>query len=226
MPPPAYRHESKHRITYAEHLALRQRLTAICRHDEHAQQDGHYTVCSLYFDNADDKALREKIDGVNDREKFRLRYYNGDTRFIRLEKKSKHNQLCQKSSSPIGAEQVRRLLSGDTSVLRDAADPLCTELYAKMLTQRLEPKTIVDYRREAYVYPVEDVRITFDSDIRTGVSSLDFLNPDRPTIPAGNDIVLEIKYRAFLPGLLRDAIQTGERGASPFSKYAACRIYV
>jgi hypothetical protein len=35
----------------------------------------------------------------------------------------------------------------------------------------LKPKTIVDYTREAYVYPVGNVRITFDKSIRTGIYS-------------------------------------------------------
>ena len=48
------------------------------KRDLHTGEDGLYTVRSIYFDNADDKALREKIYGVQKREKFRIRYYNDD----------------------------------------------------------------------------------------------------------------------------------------------------
>ena len=95
-----YRHEWKHEINYSDMLILRQRLSAITKPDSHAV-DGKYEIQSLYFDNLKDKALREKLDGVNYREKFRIRYYNDDTSFIRLEKKSKINGLCQKTSVPI-----------------------------------------------------------------------------------------------------------------------------
>ena len=81
-----FRHEWKHRINFSDMLALRSRLRAVMERDKHSI-DGKYEVRSLYFDNLEDKALREKIDGVNCREKFRIRYYNGDTGYILLEKK-------------------------------------------------------------------------------------------------------------------------------------------
>ncbi len=62
-----YRHEWKHEIDYADLLILRQRLKAVTKRDTHAT-DGKYEIRSLYFDNINDKALREKIDGVNIRE--------------------------------------------------------------------------------------------------------------------------------------------------------------
>lgn len=83
-----YRHEVKHEISYGDMLALRQRLSAVMYPDPHTV-DGRYYIRSLYFDNLADKALREKIDGVNIREKFRIRCYNGDTGFMRLEKRAR-----------------------------------------------------------------------------------------------------------------------------------------
>ena len=63
-----FRHEWKHLIGPADLLALRARLSAVMLRDHHAA-DGSYQVRSLYFDNLADKALREKIDSVNCREK-------------------------------------------------------------------------------------------------------------------------------------------------------------
>ena len=79
------RHEWKHEISYSDLLAIRQRLYAVAKRDVHAV-NGKYLIRSLYFDNMADKALREKLDGISNREKFRIRYYNGDTSVIRLEK--------------------------------------------------------------------------------------------------------------------------------------------
>ena len=87
-----YRHEVKHEISNLDMLILRQRLRAVMKPDSHAK-DGQYEIRSLYFDNMDDKALREKLDGVSVREKYRIRMYNNDPSVIRLERKFKHGGL-------------------------------------------------------------------------------------------------------------------------------------
>lgn len=219
-----FRHEWKHEISYLDMLALRQRLQAVAQPDRHTV-DGRYLIRSLYFDTPSDKALREKLDGVSRREKFRIRYYNGDTSVIHLEKKSKLGGLGNKQSADLSASEVSALLEGDLSWMLDSGRPLVQEFYSKMRTQQLRPKTIVDYTREPYVYPAGNVRITLDYDIRTGLCCTDFLNPC-VTIPAGDaPIILEVKWDAFLPAIIRDTIQLEGRRASAFSKYAQCRIY-
>lgn len=220
-----YRHEWKHEISYADLLAIRQRLRAVAESDPHAQ-GGRYLIRSLYFDNLDDKALREKIDGVNLREKFRIRYYNGDTSVIHLEKKSRRAGLGTKFSAALSREEAQRIVDGDPDWMMDSGRPLVQELYCKMRWQGLRPKVIVDYTREPFIYRPGNVRVTFDYDIRTGLSCTDFLNPDCVTIPAGDaPILLEVKWDAFLPSIIRDAVQTPGRHAEAFSKYAQCRIY-
>ena len=221
-----YRHEWKHEISRADLIAIRQRLRAVAESDPHAV-DGKYFIRSLYFDNLYDKALREKIDGVNMREKFRIRYYNGDTSFIVLEKKSKVNGLGTKRSARLSAAEAQRIVDGDVDWMAACADrPLVQELYCKMRCQGLEPKTIVDYTREPFIYRPGNVRVTFDYDIRTALRRTDFLNPDCPTIPAGDaPILLEVKWDNFLPSIIRDAVQTPGRRVTAFSKYAQSRIY-
>ena len=124
--------------------------SAVASSDPHAK-DGKYHIRSLYFDNLDDKALREKIDGVNGREKFRIRYYNGDTSVINLEKKSRLNGLGTKFSARLTKDEVYRIIAGDIEFMRDSEDPLLPEFYCKMKYQQLRPKTIVDYEREPYI---------------------------------------------------------------------------
>lgn len=220
-----FRHEWKHEINFSDMLILRSRLAAVAKRDPHAK-DGSYKIRSLYFDTAKDTALREKIDGVNIREKFRIRYYNDDTSYITLEKKSKINGLCQKESTVITEEQAKAIVDGDYSFMMESGQPLLQELYTKMRKQGLRPKTIVDYTREPFVYGPGNVRVTMDYDIRTGLHCTDFLNQNSITIPAGNaPIILEVKWDAFLPDIIRDAVGLKDRRATAFSKYAACRIY-
>ena len=219
------RHEWKHEISAADLIVLRQRLRAVARPDPHTR-DGVYQIRSLYFDNLADKALREKIDGVDRREKFRLRCYNRDSGLIRLEKKSKSGGLCYKTSAQLTFAQTQSLLSGEWGFLMESRDPLLQELYCKMETQGLRPKTIVEYQREPFVYGPGNVRVTLDHHIRTGLRSTDFLNPNCVTIPTGDaPMILEVKWDEFLPSVIRDAVQLEGRRTSAFSKYAACRIY-
>lgn len=220
-----YRHEWKHEISYADLLAIRQRLRAVAESDPHAV-GGKYFIRSLYFDNAEDKALREKLDGVNRREKFRIRYYNGDPSVIHLEKKTKLNGLGAKFSADLSADEAQRIVEGDLDWMPGSGRPLVQELYCKMRAQGLRPKTIVDYTREPFIYRPGNVRVTFDYDIRTGLDCVNFLDPGCVTVPAGEaPILLEVKWDAYLPSVIRDCVQTPGRRAAAFSKYAQCRIY-
>lgn len=228
-----YRHEWKHEINYADMLAIRQRMRAVARPDPHAI-DGRYVIRSLYFDNANDKALREKIDGFNRREKWRIRYYNMDpSNVIHLEKKSRINGLGTKYSANLTKEEAQKIVDGDTGWMMDDSGTrseeetnLLRELYCRMHDQGMRPKTIVDYTREPFIYDPGNVRVTLDYDIRTGLRDTDFLNTECVTVPAGDaPILLEVKWDAFLPGIIRDAVQLKNRRAGAFSKYAQCRIY-
>ena len=222
---PVYRHEWKHELSFQDSLILRQRLRAVMEPDVHAV-NGKYFIRSLYFDNGNDKALREKLDGVNRREKFRLRYYNGDPSLIHLEKKSKLDGLGTKFSANVTAEEAQKLIDGDLDWMLDSDRPLVRELYVKMRSQGLRPKTIVDYTREPFIYRPGNVRVTLDYDIRSGLGCTDFLNPRAVTVPAGDaPILLEVKWDAYLPDLIRDIVQLPGRHVSAFSKYAQCRIY-
>jgi len=178
----------------------------------------------MYFDNYMDKAVVEKLAGLSRREKFRLRYYNGDTSFIRLERKSKANRLAYKEEAAITLPQCKALLAGNYDCLKLPDEPLLMELYSKIHYQNLRPKSIVDYHREAYTYRAGNVRVTFDSRIRVSNSVFGFLKPNLATIPVASAIVVEIKYDGFLPDIIRDILQIGNRNQTEFSKYVAARF--
>lgn len=220
-----YRHEWKHVISCCDMLILRQRLSAVAKRDIHTV-DGKYMIRSLYFDNAYDKVLREKIDGVNIREKFRIRYYNNDTSLIHLEKKSKVNGLCLKEMAELSAVQAQAIADGDYEWMTKSGVPLIMEFYSKIMSQVLRPRTIVDYTREPFVFAPGNVRVTLDYNIKTGMDCTDFLNPDCVTVSAGDaPIILEVKWDEYLPDIIRDAVQLSNCRTGTFSKYAVCRIY-
>ena len=163
-----YRHEVKHEINYSEMLDIRRRLSAIARRDTHARE-GKYHIRSLYFDTPEDTALREKLLGVAKREKYRIRCYDGDTSFIRLEKKTKIGGMGTKDMAALTPDQVMRIIKGDTDWLIDEEDELLRQFYAAIRNERLQAKTVVDYTREPFIYDPGNVRVTLDYDIRSGL---------------------------------------------------------
>lgn len=220
-----YRHEVKHEISNADMLILRDRLSAVMKRDAHAV-DGVYQIRSLYFDNIYDKALREKLDGVNVREKYRIRLYNGDTSMIRLERKYKCGGLGYKESAKLTVDEAEAIARGDTEWMAQSESDVILGFYTRMKNEGLCPKVIVDYTREPFVFAPGNVRVTLDYDIRTGMRCTDFLNPGALTVPIdGSPCILEVKWDNFLPDIVRDALQLDCRRNGAFSKYAACRMY-
>jgi SPX domain protein involved in polyphosphate accumulation len=222
-----YRHEYKHTINLMEYHTIRQRLKVVTQPDPHANSDGRYHIRSLYFDNDEDKALKEKYYGLPKREKYRIRLYNYDENYIRLEKKSKIDSVCSKQAVTLSRAQTEMIISGSVSGMSQSQDPVLLEFFTKMVSQRLRPKTLVDYWREAYVYPYGNVRITFDMDIRTGLLATGLFDSETPMVQVLDSglVLLEVKYDNFLPDIIRDLIQTNTRQTSSYSKYAASRIY-
>jgi hypothetical protein len=221
-----WRHELKHPINALDACALRTRLHALMRVDAHADFSGRYFVRSLYFDDEKNSALQEKQDGLDNREKFRIRMYNMDQSFILLEKKCKRMGLSKKFSCRLTPDECRMLISGQTDFLRESGSGLMRELHAKMTGQGFLPRVIVDYTREAYVHPLGNVRVTIDSNIRLSYQVEQFFQADPPTVPASGELILEVKYDRFLPDMIADILQLGSRSAHAFSKYAAARTFM
>lgn len=220
------RHETKHEIIKSDMLILRQRLSCIMEKDPHAI-NGIYEIRSLYFDTPGDKALREKIDGVGVREKFRIRLYNKDSNYIVLEKKSKIYNLTRKEQAVLSKEEAEKIAKNEYDFLIEKENPLFRELYLKMKNENLRAKTVIDYTREPYIFRAGNVRVTMDYNIRTSLSSTDFLNFSSSAVPVCDDaVILEIKWDEFLPDIIKNAVSLDRGQAFAFSKYAAGRTYI
>lgn len=223
-----YRFEIKHKITEADVITLKSRLYPIMKKDKNASKDGKYLIRSLYFDTPEDKALLDKLNGVAIREKFRIRFYNNNHCYIKLEKKIKHYNMTSKLSASLTKREVEKILNNDIEFLKISTNCLLREFYLKIKCDRLQAKSIVDYNREAFVYPVGNVRVTIDSDIKTAVNSVDLFNEELPTISVvdNNMTVLEVKYDEFIPDFVKDLIQINKTSSTAVSKYASSRLYM
>ena len=223
---PRYRHELKYDISIFDYYAMRGRLKAVMQSDPHTV-DGKYKIRSIYFDNYNDKALREKINGVQKREKFRIRYYNDDFSVISLEKKMKINNLCMKASARLTEQECRKILDGDYDWMPKHPDGLVREFYIKIKGGLLRPRVLVSYTREPYIYKAGNVRVTFDMDIRSTAFHKSFLEEDVLDIGVADEsgrMILEVKFDDFLPEVIADIVQT-DKGQTAYSKYGACRKF-
>ena len=221
------RHELKYHITPAELTVLRGVLAPVMQLDPNGNENNEYHIRSLYFDTINDDALEEKIAGVGNRKKYRIRIYNFSDKVIKLECKSKYGDLISKQSVSIPRELAEQLIAGDPDGLQRMRHPLLHDVYREMRTRLLRPAVIVDYVREAYIHQAEEVRITFDKQVRTGLYSVDLFNPQIPTYPVFDDPVeiLEVKFDEFLPSYLQSILSGITAQRSAISKYTWCRRY-
>ena len=224
-----YRHELKYIIPQGEYEILSRRLKSALEPDRYAAKNGgEYLIRSLYYDDPFETALTEKGDGIEIRDKFRIRIYNYSDRVIKLERKHKDGAYIQKSSLSLSRQEADALLAGHYEFLLRRPEPFAGQMYGIIRTRHLEPRVLVDYTREPYVYPIEDVRITFDKNIRTAMRNTDIFNPHVPTYPATdlmNSMILEVKFNQYLPTYIHSLVQIGSSEHVAASKYIACRRY-
>jgi len=222
------RHEYKYLINQGELQYLRGVMRALLMPDPNGDEYNEYHIRSLYFDTLRNDALYEKIAGYDRRQKYRLRIYNFSDNKIRLECKSKYNDLISKQAVQIPRDLAEQLIAGDPSGLQFMRHPLLHDMYREMRLNLLRPVVIVDYVREAYIHEAEEVRITFDKQLRTGLNSVDMFDPHVPTYPPFFDCpweILEVKYNHFLPSYLQTALSGAGAIRSAVSKYVWCRRF-
>lgn len=114
-----FRHEWKHEINFSDLMVLRHRLQAVAQIDGHTN-NGKYLVRSLYFDDPEDHALRAKLDGLDRREKFRLRFYNGDPGWLHLEKRASITACAPNRARRYARKKPRPLQTAPWSGCRTA----------------------------------------------------------------------------------------------------------
>ncbi len=223
------RHELKFFINEMQYFVLSGILDQVLQRDPNGDEYNEYHIRSLYFDTVFNNALFDKMDGVQNRDKYRIRIYNFSDRVIKLECKTKVGSLISKRSITIPKLLCEQLIAGDPSGLETTRSGLLNDVYREMTIHLLRPVVLVDYVREAYLHPAEEVRITFDKQLRSGLWSHDLFNPQVPTIPPfdNNEIIMEVKYNRALPSYIRDLLNTYCQNAQPsaISKYVWCRRF-
>ncbi len=222
-----YRHEYKYVCDAMQNAVLKTRARAILKRDEHVGFDGFYRIRSLYFDDLEDRCYYENEGGIGERDKYRVRIYNGNISRITLEKKSKVRGMTLKIQNRISREQCRQLMAGMIPLVSEDMTDCLKQLLTEMRMKNMRPKVIVEYVRCPFVERNGNVRITFDEAISSSNEIGRFLEQElilRPVMERGWG-VLEVKWDEYLPDYIKNALQLGTLSWSSFSKYYLCRRY-
>lgn len=220
-----YRVEDKYICRESELILFQERLENVLRPDDNQKNDMGYTVTSVYFDDLFDSHLRDTIEGVSQRQKYRIRIYNHSLDVIKLEIKYKRYNRCMKKSCQISEEQMKMLLLGNCIESEDMSmDNPIVLFNLAIKNSGLRPKVIVEYERKAYVFPAGNVRITLDRNLQAGTQIQNF----GKTGVVLNQIkemqdVFEVKYDQILPGFIAQLLESGNMHQASYSKYRLCR---
>lgn len=214
------RNELKYYLDLAYIPMLYSRLSAVMQMDRHTLQNGDYRIRSLYFEDPRFSSYYDKLNGLENRVKYRLRFYNSDLSYIRLEKKQKQNRMCLKDFEVISPDLAHNLLSPNPS---DCGEGLYREMCAKIRYDSFSPFLFVDYRRSAFLHPAGNVRITLDRDVSVSRFLKD-LNDDLPPVPVLEEktAVLEIKFDNYLPPYLSRLFDDIPKISASVSKFCLC----
>jgi hypothetical protein len=219
------RHEIKYYINFAEYYSITGRLSGIFSMDRHSAGDGGYVVRSLYFDNKSNIDYFQKIGGIENRKKIRIRVYNYDLNPVKMEIKNKYNNIIKKETFIIKHTDIARIISGDYSVLLGYKNNAAVKIYRNFQMDFYRPVVLVDYRREAYTYDLNQIRITFDRDLKkaeTGLNNI-FAKREMSDVIDKRRIIMEIKFNNTLPAWIKKILQLSEFERCAISKYTLSR---
>lgn len=217
-----YRQEKKYLLTPYQTFLLEQRIRAILPLDNHSE-DGSYYIRSVYFDTMTDRAYEEKMAGINEREKIRIRYYGLRKDVVKLERKEKRENLIYKEDCRIDARTAEEMVNGNFEGLLQYDSPLAAYVYALSRSEGLHAVVIVDYVRKAYLYPVGNVRITFDTELMARKTEGDIWKAGMLHDVLGGNTILEIKFNKVIPSYIKEILNSVPGARMALSKYTMCR---
>lgn len=220
-----YRHEYKYLCSMQKLTIIRNQVESLMHLDSHAGEKGIYTIRSLYFDDYENHCFYENADGTVPREKFRIRIYNGDISYIKLELKKKDYGKVKKLSCLLPEELCHEIMNGRPLPIQAVDSPVYRKFCLQQSTKLLQPKVIVEYDRVPFIYPDGNVRVTFDMHIRSSGQLENFLKPEitsRLVMPK-NQHILEVKFDEYIPDFIYRTVKTEKLRQTTFSKYYICR---
>lgn len=219
-----FRKEIKYLVSLSDFCRIEPVLGACLCKDQN-DVPGGYLVRSLYFDNYDDKDCYDVLDGVESKQKIRIRVYGPDALTAKLEFKCKTGTDGWKQSLDLTRREAEAMVRGEYGFLQGKEDP-GKELFVRMTQEAYLPRTVVEYRRSAYIYPVNNIRVTFDEKIAASFDKWALFETApcyEPVLPFDTG-VLEVKYDGFLPEFIKDIVRGINALPAANSKYVQSRL--
>lgn len=214
-----YRKELKYFITFNDFNIINNNLNSLLKKDKYCNDD-YYQISSIYFDNYNMTSYNQVLNGISERWKYRIRFYNYDKNYIKLEKKYKVNGLTLKESTVITYDTLNNILKRKVRIDSNNS-PLLNELILKIKTEYLRPVILIEYDRIPYIYKAGNVRITLDYNIRYTNIYSDIFNKEKK-VHYLNERILEVKYNEFIPDFIRFRLELNHLNQTSFSKFNNC----
>jgi len=221
-----YRHELKFFLSKKEYLILSEVFRTTMRMDPNCREGCQYWIRSLYFDTLDNNDFYEKIIGVNKRKKIRLRLYDLDQQQVKVEIKNRYGEYMMKETAFLEKKEALQLMSGKKEFLLEKNNPTLNRTYYYLTRDYYRPTVLIDYEREAYLSDIQNIRITFDKNIRASTIDFNIFNKNALMIPIFDHdvIVLEVKFHKLLPQCIKEIIANSQGSRQAISKYCISRI--
>jgi hypothetical protein len=226
------RFEHKYRVDERTAFAVRDYIASYLEPDRHVldAKNNSYPVNNVYLDSEDLETYWTAINGSKDRYKLRLRTYGEATGLpVYCEVKRRLNDQILKSRGAVLPSAVDSVLAGnfptdDQMATTDISEFRAVVTFVELIRKiDARPKALVSYVREAWVSPDSDfIRLTMDRQVRvapTSTSSLAWNESLEPTIPFGDDVVLEIKITGNAPFWFTDLEQAAGLHRGTAAKY-------
>ncbi len=220
------RQELKYYINFIDYFNISSIISKIFSKDPHNTSNGAYHIRSLYFDNKSNQDYHQKINGIEKRKKIRIRLYNLNSSLVKLEIKNKFNDYIVKKSLIISTDDTGELISGNYNCLLDYRDAVAVNVYKEFLKDFYRPVILIDYKREAYNYDLNQIRINFDSQIKKREINLGdlFINDNNASpVLSSNKIIMEIKFNGRIPTWIKNLLQLPRFERCAISKYTLSR---
>lgn len=218
------RKELKYLVTLKEAIRLKKQLFAVMRGDIHNGEDGYF-VRSLYFDTLSDRDYEDKVDGYDHRQKIRLRVYDLNAETAKLELKEKDGSTQRKRSLSVSRQEAYQLIQGEYDFLLKRNEAFAHDMYAFMTTRCYRPKCIVEYDRFAFCTDTNDIRVTFDMNLRATEADFDLFRDNLQLYPVANraEATMEVKFNVFLFTFIKNILNISDRIQVSNSKYCRAR---
>lgn len=220
------RHELKYYINRSDYEYARALLRELMQHDSHQKSEDGYFIRSVYFDDIYDSSVEEKLAGIENRDKYRLRIYDPDQSWAKLERKRKYNNYVKKSTVIVSKEEAQQILTGTYECLLEKDNSDARSIYYDLKRAYYRPVVTVDYIRDVYMLDYNEIRITFDKQLRSSTEDMSLFSSDVQTEPIQKEevIIMEVKFNTCLPSWFTDVFRFESATLSAISKYCGSRI--